>query len=101
MLRDVEIYASTYGLDDVVPLLKKGALVAQKPGNFETIQDLNEEDVSVLQVEKDHRWKHPWVLYYTIILNSIAAAVQGWDQTGKRSSSTTSFIILTADLTLL
>jgi hypothetical protein len=35
-----------------------------------------------LREEVTHRWKHPRILYYTIILNSIAAAIQGWDQTG-------------------
>jgi hypothetical protein len=35
-----------------------------------------------LREEVTHRWKHPWALYFTIILNSIAAAIQGWDQEG-------------------
>ena len=82
LLLDVEQYAQEHNLNDILPLLKKGALVAQSPGDIETIPELDEEDRRVLREEVTHRWKHPWALYYTIILNSIAAAIQGWDQTG-------------------
>ena len=82
LLQDVEQYAQEHDLNDILPLLKKGALVAQSPGDMETIPELDEEDRRVLRAEVTHRWRHPWALYYTIILNSIAAAIQGWDQTG-------------------
>lgn len=70
---------------DILPLLKKGALVAQNPVGFESIEELDEDDVQALREETTHRWKHPWPLYYTIFLNSIAAAIQGWDQVGSPS----------------
>jgi hypothetical protein len=82
LLRDVENYAKEYDLNDIVPLLQKGALAAQNPTDFENIPELDEADRQCLREEVTHRWKHPWVLYYTVILNSIAAAIQGWDQTG-------------------
>lgn len=66
--------------EDILPLLKKGALVAQNPTEFEAIEELEESDKQPLREEITKRWKHPWALYYTIILNSIAAAIQGWDQ---------------------
>jgi len=34
-----------------------------------------------------HRWRQPWALYMTIVLNSIAAAIQGWDQTGSNGAN--------------
>ncbi|KAG6300567.1 hypothetical protein E4U44_000634 [Claviceps purpurea] len=61
-------------------LLQRGALVAQDPANFETLDLLDDVEKNALRQERTHRWKHPWPLYYTIILNSIAAAIQGWDQ---------------------
>lgn len=67
---------------DILPILKKGALVAQNPAGFESIGDLDEHDIQALREEVTHRWKHLWPLYYTIFLNSIAAAIQGWDQVG-------------------
>lgn len=63
--------------------LIKGALVAQSPLRIDQIHELDDEDRRVLHEEITHKWKHPRVLYLTIILNSVAAAIQGWDQTGK------------------
>ncbi|KAG5950808.1 hypothetical protein E4U53_004373 [Claviceps sorghi] len=74
--------------DDIsISLLQKGALVAQDPANFENLDLLDEADKTALRQEVTHRWRHPWPLYYTIILNSIAAAIQGWDQTGSNGAN--------------
>lgn len=73
--------------EDILPLLQKGALVAQDPAGFEEMADLDAADKTALRDEVLHRWKHPWALYYTIILNSIAAAIQGWDQVSKTHRS--------------
>lgn len=54
--------------------------MAQSPADFEALEDIDEEEKEWLRKEVTHRWKHPWPLYYTIVLNSIAAAIQGWDQ---------------------
>ncbi|KAJ9642062.1 hypothetical protein H2199_005277 [Coniosporium tulheliwenetii] len=87
LLRDVELYAAEHDLADALPYLRKGALVAQNPAGFETIEELDEEDRQVLRNEKAHRWKHPKTLYFTILLNSISAAIQGWDQTGSNGAN--------------
>jgi hypothetical protein len=58
-------------------------LVAQSPNRIDAIEELDDEDRRVLLEEVTHKWKHPKILYFTIVLNSIAAAIQGWDQTGK------------------
>ncbi|OJJ48879.1 hypothetical protein ASPZODRAFT_149862 [Penicilliopsis zonata CBS 506.65] len=89
LLADVEQYAADHDLSDIVTLLKKGALVAQHPVNYAHIPELDDEDRRILGEEVTHRWKHPFKLYYTIILNSIAAAVQGWDQTGSNGANLT------------
>lgn len=83
LLEKVNRFHKDKGLpEDILPLLRKGALVAQNPVDFEAIEDLDESDKIALREETTHRWKQPWPLYYTIILNSIAAAIQGWDQVG-------------------
>jgi hypothetical protein len=82
LMANVESYASEHDLTDILPLLKKGALAGQKPAEAGSIPELDEQDRHVLREEITRRWHHPWALYYTIILNSIAAAIQGWDQTG-------------------
>ncbi|KAK1240578.1 hypothetical protein MKX07_004606 [Trichoderma sp. CBMAI-0711] len=73
--------------NDILPLLEKGALVAQNPAGFESLNELDEEEKRALREEVTHRWKHPWALYYTIGLSSIAAAIQGWDQTGSNGAN--------------
>ena len=81
---DVENYAQANGLTDILPMLQRGALVAQNPLGIDDIPELEENDRVILRNEITHRWRHPKTLYFTIILNSIAAAIQGWDQTGER-----------------
>ena len=72
---------------DILPLLRKGALVAQDPRGIDHIPELSEEERFTLHDEQIHRWRHPRILYFTIILNSIAAAIQGWDQTGSNGAN--------------
>jgi hypothetical protein len=81
-MQDVEDYAVEHNLMAILPILQKGALVAQQPRGFENIAELDEVERQALREEVTRRWKHPFILYYTIVLNSIAAAVQGWDQIG-------------------
>lgn len=71
------------------PLLVKGALVAQSPALFEELEELDENDRTALREELTHRFKLPRTLYFTIILNSVAAAIQGWDQTGSNGANLT------------
>lgn len=87
LLSDVDTYAQANDLNEALPILRKGALLAQQPNNFEEISELDEADKDVLRFERTHRWKHPKALYLTIILNSISAAIQGWDQTGSNGAN--------------
>ena len=87
LIADVEQFAADNDLGDIRDHLIKGALVAQSPTHIDQIQELDEEDRRVLHEEITHKWKHPRILYVTIILNSIAAAIQGWDQTGRIDSA--------------
>ena len=71
----------------MVPLLKKGALVAQDPPAFEQVDDLDDIERDALRNEVLHKWRQPRALYFTVILCSIGAAVQGWDQTGSNGAN--------------
>ncbi|KAG5963271.1 hypothetical protein E4U58_003613, partial [Claviceps cyperi] len=85
----VSIFHDHKNLQDHIDLslLQRGALVAQDPANFEALDLLDDVEKNALREERTHRWKHPWPLYYTIILNSIAAAIQGWDQQNGQTGS--------------
>uniref|UniRef100_A0A2D3VAC4 Probable polyol transporter 5 n=1 Tax=Ramularia collo-cygni TaxID=112498 RepID=A0A2D3VAC4_9PEZI len=87
LMADVEHFAETKGLQSELDLLKKGALVAKDPNNFDALEILSQEEKDALRFEIDHKWKHPWPLYFTIVVCSIGAAVQGWDQTGSNGAN--------------
>lgn len=89
LMRDVERFAVEHQLEDILPLLQKGALVAQNPHEIEQLSELDNADRQVLREEITHKWKQPHALYFTIILNSIASAVQGWDVTGSNGANLT------------
>lgn len=82
LMHDVEEFGLRNNMEEKIDLLQKAALVAQSPADLENIPELDEDDRACLREEVTRRWTHPWALYVTIVLNSIAAAIQGWDQTG-------------------
>lgn len=86
-MRDVEQFAHDYSLTDITPLLKKGALVAQNPAEFENVEGLEDTEREALRNEVVRKWHQPRALYYTVILCSVGAAVQGWDQTGSNGAN--------------
>ncbi|ORY63954.1 and other transporter-domain-containing protein [Pseudomassariella vexata] len=80
------------GLQDHRHLMRKGALVAQDPNNYEDIsgeEALDEAEIDALRQEVLHKWRVPKLLYLTIITCSIGAAVQGWDQEGSNGANLT------------
>ncbi|KAF2429716.1 MFS transporter [Tothia fuscella] len=87
LFEDVEAFANENNLIDILPLLKKGALIAQDPLDLDRVEGLDETERSELELEQTNRWRQPRMLYFTIILNSIAAAIQGWDQTGSNGAN--------------
>ncbi|KAJ5669908.1 sugar transporter [Penicillium maclennaniae] len=81
--------AHEHDLLEFSALLEKGALVAQDPEGFEGLPELDEVDKEAIRQEKLHKWRQPKALYLTVILCSLAAAVQGWDQTGTNGANLT------------
>ena len=57
LLADVDAFAEKYGFDQEteVPLLRKGALVAQSPADFENIPELDDDDRNALRRDITHR----------------------------------------------
>lgn len=74
LLQDVEEFARANNLNDVLPLLKKGAIAAQVQyaEAIQALPELDEDEKQNLAEEITHKWRHPAILYFTIILNSIA-----------------------------
>ena len=87
VLADVDAFAKDNGFQEISPLLVKGALIAKDPPAFASVPDLTEEEKLAVSNEVLHKWRQPKLLYFTIILCSIGAAVQGWDQTGSNGAN--------------
>ncbi|KAJ3881778.1 MFS sugar transporter [Lentinula edodes] len=80
LMEDARLFAETHDLKDLVLEFQKGALVAQDPSQFENLPQLDEADKAVFRRELTHKWDQPRMLYYLVILCSMAAAVQGMDE---------------------
>jgi len=87
MLRDVDQFTQENNFQEIHHLLRKGALVARDPKNFATVDGITEHETNAITNEVLHKWRQPLTLYLTIILCSVGAAVQGWDQTGSNGAN--------------
>ncbi|KAF3931898.1 hypothetical protein ABW20_dc0100007 [Dactylellina cionopaga] len=87
LFANVDRFAEENDLGDLQEDLRKGALIAQDPANYEQVAELDDEERQVLKDEAEHIYKQPWALYFSVIVCSIGAAVQGWDQTGSNGAN--------------
>ena len=87
VIADVDQFVQENGFQEQRDLLVKGALIAKDPAEFESVPGITEEEIKVIRNEVLHRWWQPWRLYFTIVLCSVGAATQGWDQTGSNAAN--------------
>lgn len=80
-MADVEEFCRKFDLMDFVEDFRKGALVAQSPDQTKHIPELSPADREILERETTHRWSQPFTLYWLCVMCSLAAAVQGMDET--------------------
>lgn len=71
-------YAVKHDLDP--ELFGKAAALARAPGDFNSMAFLSEDDKIALDSEIKHKWRIPRKLVSVIALGSLAAAVQGMDE---------------------
>ncbi|RSM11894.1 hypothetical protein CEP52_002770 [Fusarium oligoseptatum] len=81
LMADVEEFCRKFDLMDFHEDFRKGALVAQSPRQAQHMPELSAEDKEVLEREHTHRWSQPFALYWLCVMCSLAAAVQGMDET--------------------
>ncbi|KAG1848848.1 hypothetical protein C8R48DRAFT_778779 [Suillus tomentosus] len=80
LMADVEIFAEERGLTHLLPELEKGALVAQDSTCYDRLDIFSAEDKRILKEEVTHKWRQTPMLYYMVVMSSLAAAVQGMDE---------------------
>lgn len=81
VLADVDDFCRRYDLMDYIDDFRQGALVARSPKDALKVPGLSEENRKVLEREHTHRWSQPFALYWLCVMCSVAAAVQGMDET--------------------
>lgn len=63
-----------------IDAFRKGALVAKSPHKWEQMQTLTADEREALHDEKHNQYKQPRTLWMLVIACSVAAAVQGMDE---------------------
>lgn len=87
LLAQADAFIAEKGLEEHSDVIKRGALVAQSPAAYGSLEELSTEEKDAITYELGHKWSHPFTLYFTIVTCSIGAAVQGWDQTGSNGAN--------------
>lgn len=86
LMEDVEEFCRKFDLMEHIEVFKKGALVSQNPSEIRGLSDLTPDDVQILEMEKVKKWHQPWRLYWLVVMCSLAAAVQGMDETANNGA---------------
>jgi hypothetical protein len=81
LFAEVDDFVQKYELNEFREDFIKGALVAQNPKGYAGFAELNDDDRRVLEREHTHRWDQTFTLWWLVIMCSMAAAVQGMDET--------------------
>ncbi|TEA20590.1 putative polyol transporter 1 [Colletotrichum sidae] len=80
-------FCQEFGFRDREDVFYRGALAAQNPEAYESVNELTEDDKLALRREVTHKWHLPKDLYYSIALCSLGSAIQGWDNTGANGAN--------------
>lgn len=74
-----EKYAMKHQMGDRedIRAFQKGAILAQDPMKYKSVQGLRPDELVVLEKEFTHKWSQPKLMYIVIVLCSTCAAVQG------------------------
>ena len=71
VIAEVDEFCRANGLDDDRDVFRKGALVAQNPNGFDSIEELTSEDVAALHHSATHKWAHTRKLYFAGMYDGI------------------------------
>ncbi|KAM0748331.1 hypothetical protein T439DRAFT_358883 [Meredithblackwellia eburnea MCA 4105] len=87
LLKEVEAFANEKGLVDRLPMLRKGAILAQSPHAYDELDILDADEKAVIAREHSRKWDQSGMLIFAVLLCSLGACVQGWDQTGSNGAN--------------
>ncbi|BEJ11812.1 hypothetical protein CspHIS471_0202720 [Cutaneotrichosporon sp. HIS471] len=87
LMADADAFVDNFGFQADRDTFRLGALVAQRPKEFESIDSLSDDDKVTLASERDHIWRQPRALIVSVVVCALGAATQGWDQTGSNGAN--------------
>lgn len=87
LLDDVTRFATAHNLLHHLPTLQKAALLIQGETPPAHIPNITDHELQTLRNESDKKWRQPSTLYFTILVCSLGAVVQGWAQTGANGAN--------------
>nr|XP_018261237.1 uncharacterized protein I303_05673 [Kwoniella dejecticola CBS 10117]OBR83395.1 hypothetical protein I303_05673 [Kwoniella dejecticola CBS 10117] len=87
LLKESDEFCDNNGLSEFKGTFRKGALLAQKPKDWDLIDELNPDEKAAIKFEHEHKWRMSRDLLWVVGACAIGAAVQGWDQTGSNGAN--------------
>lgn len=85
----VRTFVDQYNLTPWSGIFHKASIILQGDLPLERIDNLTHTELQALQNEVQRKWQQPKMLYFTILVCSIAAIEQGWAQTGMNGANLT------------
>jgi hypothetical protein len=85
----VRMFVDQYNLTPWSEIFRKASMVLQGDLSLDRIDNLTHAELQALQNEVQRKWQQPKMLYFTILVCSIAAIEQGWAQTGMNGANLT------------
>ncbi|WWC71784.1 uncharacterized protein I206_105743 [Kwoniella pini CBS 10737] len=87
LLQESDEFCDNNGLTEYKETFRKGALLAQRPKDWDFIEELNAEEKAAVKYEHEHKWRMSRDLLWVVGACAMGAAVQGWDQTGSNGAN--------------
>nr|XP_019006735.1 uncharacterized protein I203_00328 [Kwoniella mangroviensis CBS 8507]OCF70196.1 hypothetical protein I203_00328 [Kwoniella mangroviensis CBS 8507] len=87
LIKESDEFCDAHGLEEHKDTFRKGALLAQRPGEWAAIDELNAEEKAAIEFEHKHKWRMSRDLWWVVGACAMGAAVQGWDQTGSNGAN--------------
>ncbi|KEF62636.1 uncharacterized protein A1O9_00609 [Exophiala aquamarina CBS 119918] len=82
-------FVDQYNLTSWTEIFRKASIVLQGDLSLDRVDGLTYTEIEALQDEAERKWQQPKMLYFTILICSIAAIEQGWAQTGMNGANLT------------
>jgi len=70
-------------------ILRKAAAIVQDQTPLQHVPNITEKETLALRHETERKWRQPKMLYFTILVCSLGAIVQGWSQTSANGANLT------------